>query len=67
MAFKQVNLKAIHQDSKEILKISPETKILFATGYDRDATLQGDDLGEVLLKPFTIPNLSKAIKEALRH
>jgi len=53
--------------SKEILKISPGTKIMFSTGYDRDATLNGDDLGEVLKKPFTIPKLSRAIKEALQH
>ncbi|MDX8398416.1 MAG: ATP-binding protein [Mariprofundaceae bacterium] len=53
--------------AKHIHKISPEAPIIFATGYDKDKTLDGrhplESGHHVLIKPLSISTLTQAIQE----
>lgn len=57
------------QASKKMRELSPDVKILFITGYDMQATIDGGhalESGErVLEKPFTMKNLHNAIRDCL--
>ncbi len=48
--------------------VSPEAKVIFATGYDKDETLKGEmpaDKTLILSKPYNIVKLSQMIREQL--
>jgi len=59
------------QASKHIQKISPNIPIIFATGYDKDSTLDRDhplnETQQILTKPFTIEAMSTLIQERLQN
>ncbi|HKJ83559.1 MAG TPA: ABC transporter substrate-binding protein [Mariprofundaceae bacterium] len=56
------------QAADEIRRLDPETRIIFATGYDRDAALTDADglTSEIVLtKPFTVAELSGVLRDQL--
>jgi len=56
------------QAVERIKEHSPAVKVIFATGYDKNETLQGDmpsDEYPIIFKPFSIVKLSQIIKEQL--
>jgi len=49
-------------------EISPDVKVLFSTGYDKEQVLgqhKSDESHAVLVKPFSIPDLSHAVRKSL--
>ncbi len=53
---------------KEMLKLHPKLKIIFVSGYPRDAfekSLDADTPFHFLAKPFTLPALAAKVKEVL--
>jgi signal transduction histidine kinase/ActR/RegA family two-component response regulator len=56
------------QATERIRAISPEAKVIFATGYDKDETLKSEmpaDESIVLSKPYDISVFSRAIRDKL--
>jgi len=56
------------QAAENIRALDPEAKVIFATGYDKDATLNNDmpsDANVILSKPYNIVELSRAVREQL--
>ncbi len=56
------------QATERIRAISPEAKVIFATGYDKDETLKSEmpaDESIVLSKPYDISVFSRAIRDQL--
>jgi len=53
--------------SEAILNINPKANILFATGHDMHEKLSSeiDENGQLILKPFSVPELSKRIRQKL--
>jgi two-component system, cell cycle sensor histidine kinase and response regulator CckA len=54
--------------AEEIVKIRPETKILYLSGYAEDAILSEGGIENAtpfLQKPFTLQNLSRKVREVL--
>jgi two-component system, cell cycle sensor histidine kinase and response regulator CckA len=53
---------------KEMLKLHPKLKIIFVSGYPRDAfekSLDADTPFHFLAKPFSLPQLAAKVKEVL--
>jgi len=53
------------QTAEQILKLRPETRGMFATGYDHAEILQGQQRpagSDVLIKPYSVVDLSQAIR-----
>lgn len=56
------------KSAEQIQKIHPDVKIIFSTGYDKEASLSGRMASEevsVLSKPYNINDLAKVIRERL--
>lgn len=53
--------------SEALLSINPNANILFATGYNKNEILPSeiDEKGQLILKPFSVPELSKMIRNKL--
>lgn len=54
--------------AEQLVKVRPETKVLFLSGYAEDAILSEggiDNATAFLQKPFTLQNLSRKVREVL--
>jgi CheY-like chemotaxis protein len=54
----------------EALRLKPDLKILFATGYTRNAMLHNgtfDEGVELIMKPFTFEGLAEKVAKVLSH
>ncbi len=54
---------------ERIRRIKPEAKVIFVTGYDKDAALKGEKLPEqciVLSKPYNLSELSQLVRAQIR-
>ncbi|HTS35080.1 MAG TPA: PAS domain S-box protein [Candidatus Solibacter sp.] len=57
-----------HELAQQLLKIRPETKVLYLSGYTEDTVVSdgGIESGTAFLqKPFTLQNLSRKVREVL--
>jgi len=54
--------------AEAILNINPKAAILFATGHDREGKLasEADEQVQLITKPFSVPELSKMIRDKLK-